>query len=287
MSWLLLLLGLLVLLLLRKAYSSTIVQLWLIVLKYTMIIKSDGRHTRTPGDFRRMYFVRVKEWAAATLRRAGLRVEAEGLDNLPPDKRTPVLYLANHQSAFDMPTLIHAIEEPLTFMPKAELRKLPIIGELFERAGHIFIDRRDPTAAQAAMNERAVPALRERSFVIFPEGTRSRAGIRPFKKGAFHVARSAAALVVPVAIVLADDDAAEDASESEEGGQPVRIAFGSPIQLDGSEDVVELLVRVRREIIELNVAAGGVGALPGTEETHVAERGFTAKKSAADAWLKP
>jgi 1-acyl-sn-glycerol-3-phosphate acyltransferase len=63
------------------------------------------------------------------------------------------------------------------------------------------VDRADRDRALASI-ERGAESLRAgNSFLIFPEGTRSRTGhLLPFKKGGFIMAISAQVPIVPVAI---------------------------------------------------------------------------------------
>lgn len=228
----------------------------------------------------------LRDWARRTLTLYRMRVEHVGLEGSPaaePEGSMPVLFLCNHQSAFDVPTLVTAIPRSFCFMPKQEIRRIPVVGKLLADTGHVYIDRRDPVAALRSMNEVAVPALQQRCFLIFPEGTRSRTGIIPFKKGAFHMAKAAKARIVPLALAGADDTGALAGSGEE---HTVRVAFGEPIQCDGTEDIDELIERTRQTIIALNESIGGSGAQLGTETTHAAVKGNPAQKSQCAAWLK-
>ncbi len=82
------------------------------------------------------------------------------------------------------------------------MRKLPILVNAFDLGGFVPLQRGNPEQSLPAI-EQAAEALRDgNSFLIFPEGTRSRTGaLLPFKKGGFIMALKAQAPVVPVAIV--------------------------------------------------------------------------------------
>ena len=114
----------------------------------------------------------------------------------------------------------------------AELRKLPILVRAFDLAGFVPLERGNRDQSLPAI-ERAADALREgNSFLIFPEGTRSRTGeLLPFKKGGFIMALKAQAPVVPVAIKGARDAMKKGSLII----HPVRVTvtFGPPIDTAG------------------------------------------------------
>jgi 1-acyl-sn-glycerol-3-phosphate acyltransferase len=84
---------------------------------------------------------------------------------------------------------------------KAELRKLPVLVWAFDLAGFVPLERANKDQSFPAV-DRAAEALRAgNSFVIFPEGTRSRTGdLLPFKKGGFVMAIKGQAPVVPLVV---------------------------------------------------------------------------------------
>jgi 1-acyl-sn-glycerol-3-phosphate acyltransferase len=84
---------------------------------------------------------------------------------------------------------------------KAEFGRMPILGPAAPVAGFIPVERQNHEQSQRAVDLAAESVARGRSFLVFPEGTRSRTGeLLPFKKGGFIMAIKAQAPVVPVAI---------------------------------------------------------------------------------------
>lgn len=136
---------------------------------------------------------------ALALGLAGIRYQVIGRENVPKDRA--VVFCSNHQSNVDPPVLFRALHRRLHILYKAELRKIPVLGRVIEAGGFIPVERDNRDAAFASI-ERAAESIRSgNSFLIFPEGTRSKTDeLLPFKKGGFVMACSAQAPIVPVAI---------------------------------------------------------------------------------------
>ncbi|MEX2584589.1 MAG: lysophospholipid acyltransferase family protein [Gemmatimonadota bacterium] len=131
----------------------------------------------------------------------GVRVEVEGAERL--ERASPCIYVANHQSIFDVPILAAFYPPNTVVIGKKELRSIPFFGWLYVRTGNVLIDRSsNPDAVQRLRGAEA--AIRERnvSVWIFPEGTRGEGHgqLLPFKKGAFYMAVAAQAPLVPIVV---------------------------------------------------------------------------------------
>jgi len=84
---------------------------------------------------------------------------------------------------------------------KAELLKLPLLGRVFVAGGFVPVQRENREKAMASIAEAVRSVQSGNTFLIFPEGTRSRTDeLLPFKQGGFVMASQAGAPVVPVAI---------------------------------------------------------------------------------------
>ncbi|MGH9456731.1 MAG: lysophospholipid acyltransferase family protein [Thermoanaerobaculia bacterium] len=126
-----------------------------------------------------------------------LRHEVRGAGRL--SSHQPCVYLANHRSNLDVITMCEILPHRTVVIGKREMRKIPLLGRIFERGGNVPINRRDPDEARAAI-EAAERKLRDErvSIFMFPEGTRNHGRLLPFKKGAFHLARNAGVPIVPL-----------------------------------------------------------------------------------------
>jgi 1-acyl-sn-glycerol-3-phosphate acyltransferase len=96
---------------------------------------------------------------------------------------------------------LRSIFPKLRVVYKAELRKLPVLVWAFDLAGFVPLERANPDQSRPAVDRAAEALAAGSSFVIFPEGTRSRSGdLLPFKKGGFVMAIKAQAPIVPVTV---------------------------------------------------------------------------------------
>lgn len=138
---------------------------------------------------------RIGVWLALTC--AGIRRRVRGLEHVPPNRA--VVFCSNHESNVDPPVLFLALHSRLHVLFKQELTKLPILGRVMVAGGFVPVER-DKREASIASIDRAAGSIRAgNSFLIFPEGTRSRtAEMLPFKKGGFIMAIKAQAPIVPV-----------------------------------------------------------------------------------------
>lgn len=145
------------------------------------------------------FLYRAGIWGiAASMRLAGVRVRAEGVENIPAGV---CVFAANHVSNLDPPAALVGVPRRISFLAKKEVFKVPVVRTAMRLGKIVPVDRADREAAIASVDQ-AVAVLREGiSFFVFPEGTRSGDGaLNPFKKGTFAMPIEAGVPVVPVAI---------------------------------------------------------------------------------------
>ncbi|HTK67976.1 MAG TPA: HAD-IB family hydrolase [Pseudonocardia sp.] len=114
----------------------------------------------------------------------------------------PAVFFINHQSTLiEYLVTSRVIRSGFTVVAKAEVKQMPVIGQLFSMAGVAFLDRANREKAIEALRP-AVEKLRSgTSVVMAPEGTRSLTPkLGRFKKGGFHMAVQAGVPIVPVVI---------------------------------------------------------------------------------------
>jgi 1-acyl-sn-glycerol-3-phosphate acyltransferase len=132
-----------------------------------------------------------------TLRIAGVRTRAEGLENIPAGT---CLFAANHASNTDPPAIVGAIPRRVAILLKKSLLSIPIVGPAFRMGDFVAVDRENAEDALGSIDLAIRRARKGLSFLAFPEGTRSRDGrLQPFKQGVFRMAIQAGLPIVPVA----------------------------------------------------------------------------------------
>ena len=137
-------------------------------------------------------------WASWLLGAAGVKVVVHDEHQLP--ESAPRVFMANHVSWFDIPSMIAALPH-YGFVAKRELERVPLFGPAARAVGVIYIDRENRKAAFSAYDDAASKIRAGQHVLVYPEGTRGfDYSLRPFKKGPFVLAIGSGAPIVPVVI---------------------------------------------------------------------------------------
>ena len=187
-------------------------------------------------------------WARMLLWLTSTRVDVIGKENVLMEK--PQIFMANHQSDFDILIVLAYIPGQFRWIAKKELFKIPIFGKAMRNAGYIEIDRQNHEKALKSLDEAAQKIREGKSVVTFPEGTRSRDGkIRPFKQGMFHLAIQAGVPIVPISIIGAREIMPKRTLKVKPGR--ITMVIDRPVAVDGYtlETRGELIEKVRQIIV--------------------------------------
>jgi 1-acyl-sn-glycerol-3-phosphate acyltransferase len=190
-------------------------------------------------------------WGRGLLRSAGARLEVTHDGGLAPSSR--YVFMANHQSLFDIPALLASLPVETRFLAKKSLFALPVFGQALRVSGFVPVDREDRTKAVESFGAALRQLQSGRSILLFPEETRSVDGrVLPFRPGGFLIALKARVAVVPVGVSGTRDVRRKGSLWSRPG--TVRVHYGRPIGLSdaGVRQRRALMEQVRAEIVALS-----------------------------------
>jgi 1-acyl-sn-glycerol-3-phosphate acyltransferase len=150
---------------------------------------------------KRGYFAHwcARTWSRLILLTTGVTVDVAGLEKLEAGKT--YVFVANHQSIYDIPVLFWSLPFQLRIIAKESLGNFPFLGWHLRRTGHMLVDRHRPDRARIFGWAQRLTS-NGLSLIVFPEGTRSRDGrVARFKGGSFYLALEAGLPVVPISVV--------------------------------------------------------------------------------------
>ena len=132
---------------------------------------------------------------------SGTKVIVLGEENVPKD--TPVLYVGNHRSFYDIILTYVRVPRPTGYVAKKEMLKVPLLSIWMRRLHCLFLDRADVKQGLKTILEAIEKTKEGISICIFPEGTRNKVNdsFLPFHDGSFKIAEKGKIPVVPMTIV--------------------------------------------------------------------------------------
>jgi len=141
----------------------------------------------------------ARAWSWLILTTTGVGVQVEGLERLTPGRT--YVFVANHQSIYDIPVIFWSIPFQLRIIAKESLGRFPVLGPHLKRTGHMLVDRRKPDRA-GILGWAGRLTANGLSLIVFPEGTRSRDGVvGSFKGGSILLALQAGLPIVPLSVI--------------------------------------------------------------------------------------
>ena len=205
-------------------------------------------------------FAMARLWSILLLRSSLVRVEVRRESALAPG--ASYVFLANHQSLFDIPVLLSTVPRQVRMMAKRSLFRVPIFGWALAAGGFIPIDRGDRSTARQSFAAAMARIRGGTSILLFPEGTRSLSDtLLPFQRGGFLLALKTGLPIVPVGIRGTRAVQRKGVWTIRPGS--VVVTYGAPIDAAayGIRRKRELIAEVRRQVADL----AGL-ALPAAEE---------------------
>lgn len=130
---------------------------------------------------------------------ARIRIVVRGSEHLEGEPH--YIYMMNHNSNLDVPAVFLYVPGDVRILGKKELFRLPVLGAAMKLGGFVPVDRGRREEAIVSIQRAASIARAGASFLIAPEGTRSRTGkLLPFKKGGFYMAIDAEVPILPISV---------------------------------------------------------------------------------------
>jgi 1-acyl-sn-glycerol-3-phosphate acyltransferase len=177
-----------------------------------------------------------------------IRLRVFGKENIDP-KRAYV-YAANHLAQVDIITSGSAMPQPMRFLAKAEIKKIPVFGYMTKMLA-IMVDRKDKVSREKSVQYMVDELKQGNSLFLYVEGTRNRTDqpLKEFKDGAFRVAIMAQAPIVVQTLIGTKEVNSPVGIQLYPG--TVEAHFSKPIETTGMTiaDVPALKERVKAEMM--------------------------------------
>ena len=178
--------------------------------------------------------------------KGNVELQVYGRENIP--EADGFMLYANHQGMFDAVAIAADFQGPLAAVFKQELKDVPLLKQIVACTKSFAMDRQDVRQSLTVIKAVTEEVQKGRNYIIFPEGTRSKAGntMGEFHSGSFKAAVKAKCPILPVAFV--DCFKVLD----QKGSKPlsVQLHYLPPIPYDEYKDLntVELAALVKARI---------------------------------------
>ena len=133
---------------------------------------------------------------------AGTKVTIIGEENVPKD--TPVLYIGNHRSYFDIVLTYSRCPIRTGYIAKKEMERYPLLSNWMKYLHCLFLDRNDIKQGLKTILAAIDKIKSGISICIFPEGTRNKNAddleLLPFHDGSFKIASKTGCAIIPMAL---------------------------------------------------------------------------------------
>ena len=163
----------------------------LFVLPVLLILIFDER-------FYKSFYKIASAWGKTILFGMGFRIEVLEMQEIV--KKKGYMFIANHTSMIDIMLMLAVVKNPLVFVGKVELTKIPLFGFIFKRTS-ITVDRSCFNSRKEVYNEAKKRLDNGLSVCIFPEGlvpSDESIVLSEFKNGAFRLAIEHQIPIVPM-----------------------------------------------------------------------------------------
>lgn len=173
-------------------------RLWFYVLMFTTIILMvpfllilTAKESYYP-----IFWKLVRIWSKVLIYGMGFRIDLDADEVI--DRNKSYMFCPNHASLMDPFVLIVLSKNPIVFVGKQELVKIPVFGFFYKRVV-IMVDRSSPKSRKRVYEMAKKRLQNGVSMAIFPEGLvpAENVVLAPFKNGAFSLAIEFGTPIVP------------------------------------------------------------------------------------------
>lgn len=179
---------------------------------------------------------------------AHVKIKCTGVENIPKEKG--YILTPNHQGLFDVLLICDTHKNPMSFVIRKDLEKVPLLKQTIKALDAKALDRNDTRQGLQIIKEMTKSIKEGRNYIIFPEGTRSKNGNIPgeFKGGSFKSAVKAKAPIVPVALI--DSFKPFDIKETSE--VEVQIHYLEPLYYEDYKEMktTEIASLIKKKIVD-------------------------------------
>ncbi|WP_143961862.1 lysophospholipid acyltransferase family protein [Litoribacter populi] len=169
------------------------------------------------------FFIRC--WAIVWSFLIGIKFRIHGMEHIEADK--PYIYIFNHTSYLDAPTIPMAIPHEIRALGKKELSKIPLFGFMISKIA-VWVDRQSPESRKESIVRLRKVLNSGVSVVVAPEGTRnSNDSLMPFQNGAFRLSVETGVPIMPMAVIGAGKLMGKDSLLMRPG--TIDVYFSKPI----------------------------------------------------------
>ncbi|MCD6205836.1 MAG: 1-acyl-sn-glycerol-3-phosphate acyltransferase [Candidatus Marinimicrobia bacterium] len=195
-------------------------------------------------------YVLIQPLCRLLLKTISVRVKVTGLENF--DHKKPYLIICNHESLLDAFICPGYIPMVFTVLELADHFSWPVWGNMIRKWGNIPVKKGNLKETIASLDQARDVLRNGRSILIFPEGERTVDGkMKPFRKGAFHLAKNAKADILPIG--MKGLCRAKTKSDWRVRSSNVSLNFGRPLLYKDycHMTIDELKNRAEKEIMRL------------------------------------
>lgn len=159
-------------------------------------------------SFIRKWLCRIVGFYCAIAGRGIFGIDVQLSYEVPLDSTENFLIVSNHLGYLDI--IVLAPYFPSCFVTSQEMRKTPLLGQVCQLAGCLFVDRRSKKNLHAEIDQLSKALTEGHNILIFPESTSTNGEhLLPFKRPLFNASVNSGKRILPLCLNYISIDGAE------------------------------------------------------------------------------